>query len=154
MFEGAPAPAADPAVTDDERDAIGQRPGKRKPKPEADAHGKNAAKADTGHGPLSLFSSTGGSIRLDPIVASIGEAGSRWIRIELALVFQPGEPVATDAEKLDINEAVVGMMRSRSPTDLEGPSGFLHFREDLTDIVMLSTGGRASAAKILSMVLE
>jgi hypothetical protein len=94
------------------------------------------------------------SVKLQPIVSNIGTSGDEWMRLEVAVIFGSDAGSIADTEKDTISEAIVAMLRRMDKETLAGPSGFLQFREDLDDTVMISTGGRANSAKILSMVVE
>lgn len=143
------------AVDEEERAAIGTHPGdSKKKKKKDDGHGADKDAASDAHAIAGLFGSGPEAVKLDPIVANLGTPDGQWIRLELAVIYRRGVETATESEKGSINEAIIGMLRSKTPDDLSGPSGFLQFREDLSDAVMLSSGGRALSVKILSMVLE
>ncbi len=110
--------------------------------------------ANAGHGSvLSIFANPT-AVKLDPIVSNIGNSGKEWVRLEIAVIYGADSGAVADAEKSQISEAVIGMLRGKDKTELAGPSGFLQFREDLVDTVMVSTEGRAISAKVLSMVIE
>lgn len=143
---------ADEAAQD--RAAIGKRPGQKSEKKKSSHGGEHDAPADEAHAAAGLFSSGPQIVKLDPILTNLGTKEGQWIRLEIAVVYKPGTQAASEEEKTSINETIVGMLRSKTPDDIAGPSGYLQFREDLTDAVMLGTGGRAKTAKILSMVLE
>ncbi|GIL00244.1 MAG: hypothetical protein BroJett030_01430 [Alphaproteobacteria bacterium] len=143
---------ARPAVDDEERAAIGKRPGRTPKKPKAaDAAAHGGEEELTA---ASLFAAGPPTFTLDPIVANLGATKGQWIRMEVAVVYQNGTKAPSDDEKNAINEAIVGMLRAKTADDLAGASGFLQFREDLLDTVKVSTGGKAAATKILSLVIE
>lgn len=125
----------------------------RKTEQGSQGHGGETA-ADASHGAIQSFFGGPSSVKLEPIICNIGASGDEWMRLQIAVVYGPDAGTVSDAEKYEINEAIIAMMRRKDKSDLDGPSGFLHFREDLVDTVMISTGGRATSAKILSMVVE
>jgi flagellar FliL protein len=53
-----------------------------------------------------------------------------------------------------IAEDVVAYLRTVPITQLEGPSGLLHLREDLNDRARIRSGGKVKELVIQSLVLE
>ena len=95
----------------------------------------------------------GNTVRLEPILSNLSD-GSQWVRIEIGVVMAKGESLPGEAERFEITENVIALLRQSDLSDFSGPSRFLQFREDLNDTVMLSTDGRAQRARILSLVVE
>ena len=116
-------------------------------------HGSEASSNDEHGGVMSIFDKPS-VLKLDPIVSNIGTSGNQWVRLEIAVIYGSDSGSVEDVEKSNISEAIIAMLRLKDKSELSGPSGFLQFREDLVDTVMVSTEGRAKSAKILSMVVE
>jgi flagellar basal body-associated protein FliL len=147
--------AAKIAAEKADREAIGKRPGRHASKKKSGEHANTGEASVANESAVdALFAAAPETVKLDPIVANLGTSNDKWIRLELAVIFKKGVEPTSEQEKFAISEAIVGMLRSKTADELSGPSGYLQFREDLMDTVMISTGGRASAAKILSLVVE
>ena len=54
----------------------------------------------------------------------------------------------------EIAEDIIGYLRTVPMSDLEGPSGFLHLREDLNDRARIRSGGKIRELIIQALVLE
>ena len=53
-----------------------------------------------------------------------------------------------------IGEDIVAYLRTVSLAQIEGPSGFLHLREDLNDRARIRTGGKIRELVVQALVLE
>ncbi len=65
-------------------------------------------------------------------------------------------PTCRDPNALlgEITEDIIAYLRTVPMSDLEGPSGFLHLREDLNDRVRIRSGGKVREVVIQTLVLE
>lgn len=91
---------------------------------------------------------------LNPIVSSLSDPNGLWLRIELAVIFGAGKHYEGDIDKISLQNDIVAYLRTIDSSMISGPSGFIHFHEDLVDRVRMTTGGRAEDVKILSLVAE
>ncbi|HZT49601.1 MAG TPA: flagellar basal body-associated FliL family protein [Hyphomicrobiaceae bacterium] len=87
------------------------------------------------------------------IVTNLASPQKTWIRLEASiLASDPGADNSSMAAA--IAEDVVAYLRTVPVTQLEGPSGFLHLREDLNDRARIRSGGKVRELVIQSLVLE
>jgi flagellar protein FliL len=93
-------------------------------------------------------------VAFPPILTNLAEPKETWVRLEGSLLMKTETDVAHDllAERADEN--LVTFLRTVKLKDIEGPSGFLHFREDLNDLVSQLSEGQVKEVIIHSMVLE
>lgn len=91
---------------------------------------------------------------LNPIVSSLNDPNGIWIRLEIAVIFGEGKHYEGEIDKISLQNDIVSYLRSIDSALISGPSGFVHFHEDLVDRVRMTTGGRAEDVKILSLVAE
>lgn len=96
----------------------------------------------------------GAFVRMEPVVSSMYGAEEVWMRLELGLIMREGERAPGAAMLAEIRDGLIGMLRNTRLTEIEGPSGFLHFREDVHDQVRIRTAGKVKDVTILSLVVE
>ena len=122
-------------------------PGLFKPKEQA-SH--EQARAEGGHNPL-----TGTKlVVLPPITTNIAKPTSTWIRLETIIVIDKdlGPDIGVVLGKMSAD--IVGYLRTVSLDEIEGPSGFQHLLEDLSDRVRVRSEGKVSELVITSMIIE
>ena len=120
---------------------------------EADGHGsKDGHGKDDAHNAAPV---PGGTIvKLEPILVVLRNSENAFMRLELAVVL--GEDAEFHAEK-DLPKLIndiSAFSRTMSLRQISGPSGYLHFREDIIDRARLSSKGAIKDVLILSMVAE
>jgi flagellar FliL protein len=91
---------------------------------------------------------------LPPITTNLANPSTTWIRLETAVLVKL--PVGPDIDALyaKIAEDLVAYLRTVSLSQLEGPSGFQHLREDLNDRVRARSEGKAVELIIQALVVE
>lgn len=111
-----------------------------KPAEEAagDAHGEN----------------TGIIRQLAPIVTNLASPKDVWMRIELSIVIKPEAKAEQDLIAVKSSDQILALLRTIDLAQIEGPSGFLHFREDINDLVRESSEHKVAQVLINSMVVE
>ncbi len=119
----------------------------------AGAKGDDHAKADDKGGDDKRGAS-GSFVRMEPVVSSMYGAEEVWMRLELGLIMREGERTPGAGMLAEIRDGLIGMLRNTRLTEIEGPSGFLHFREDVHDLVRIRTAGKVKNVTILSLVVE
>jgi flagellar FliL protein len=98
--------------------------------------------------------SEGSNLKALPvIVTNLAGAKGTWIRIEASFVLDADAPNA-NALAASISEDIVAYLRTVPVDQLEGPSGFLHLREDLNDRARIRSGGKIRELVIQGLVLE
>jgi flagellar FliL protein len=99
--------------------------------------------------------SEGANLRpLPPIVTNLAAPQGTWIRIEASVVFGADASAGSNALAAAIAEDIVAYLRTVPLAQVEGPSGFLHLREDLNDRARIRSGGKVRELVIQALVLE
>lgn len=105
---------------------------------EGDEHGEN----------------TGIIRQLAPIVTNLASPKDVWMRIELSIVIRPEAKAEQDLIAVKSSDQILALLRTIDLAQIEGPSGFLHFREDINDLVRESSEHKVAQVLINSMVVE
>jgi flagellar FliL protein len=90
---------------------------------------------------------------LPTIVTNLASPKGVWIRIEASIVVGP-EATNTNALAASISEDMIAYLRTVPLEQLEGPSGFLHLREDINDRARIRSGGKVGDIVLHAVVLE
>ena len=106
------------------------------------------------HGQKSRYSETANLKPLPPIVTNLASPKGTWIRIEASVVVGADAAAGANALVAAIAEDIVAYLRTVSLAQIEGPSGFLHLREDLNDRARIRTGGKIRELVVQALVLE
>lgn len=93
-------------------------------------------------------------IPLDPMIVNLGSAAGRWLRLEGSVTFAQPLKEGREALVAQLNEDLMGHLRSTSLAQIESPSGLEFLRDDLTEIVHLRTKGRAKRFILRTLVVE
>ena len=93
-------------------------------------------------------------VKLDPIIVVLRNSKNAFLRLELAIVTENAGELGDEETKLQLVEAISSFARTLSIRHISGPSGYLHFREDILDVARLTTKGVVKNVLILSMVAE
>ena len=91
---------------------------------------------------------------LAPIVSNLGSPSETWMRLEISILMHKVEQADQDETAVKAADAVVAFLRTVSLKSIEGPTGFTHFREDLSDMLKNSFDGKITGVLIGSMVVE
>ena len=91
---------------------------------------------------------------LAPIISNLGLPSETWMRLELSLLLNPAASSEQDIVAAKAGESVVTFLRTVELKKIEGPSGFLHFREDLSDMLTTQFHDSVTGVLIGSMVVE
>ena len=97
---------------------------------------------------------TGVIRQLAPIVTNLASPKDVWIRIELSIVIKPEAKTEQDLIAVKSSDQILALLRTIDLAQIEGPSGFLHFREDINDLVRESSEHKVAQVLINSMVVE
>ena len=89
---------------------------------------------------------------LPAIVTNLAGPKKAWIRLEAAIVV--GELPESNAVSPAIAEDFVAYLRTVPLAQIEGPSGFLHLREDLNERARIRSGGKVKELVVQSLMLE
>lgn len=91
---------------------------------------------------------------LPPITTNLAGASRVWMRLEASIVAPADLGEETTAIIGQVSEDIIAYIRSLSPDQLDGPSGFEHLREDLNDRVRTRTNGKVSGIIIQALIIE
>ena len=109
------------------------------------------AKASTGGDTVE----NGGIVRqLAPIITNLAQPKETWMRIEVSIVIDPEAQAEQDLIAVKSSDEILALLRTVDLAQIEGPSGFLHFREDINDLVRENSGHKVLQVLINSMVVE
>jgi flagellar FliL protein len=105
-------------------------------------------------GQKSRYSETANLKPLPAIVTNLASPKGTWIRIEASVVFGADASAGANALAAAIGEDIIAYLRTVPLAQLEGPSGFLHLREDLNDRARIRSGGKVQELVVHALVLE
>ncbi|MDQ0348948.1 flagellar basal body-associated FliL family protein [Ancylobacter vacuolatus] len=91
---------------------------------------------------------------LKPIVANLAAPSKTFIRIEASIIFKNGALADPKIAAAQIRDDIMGFLRTLSLSQLEGPSGLLHLREDLDERARLRTEGHIDELIIETLVVQ
>lgn len=129
-------------------------------KEKEDGHGGGKAKKKSGHGEEDAHeskreSSAGtGVVVLDPILVALKNSQNAYLRLEIAVVADTGANLDSEENKIRLGSEIGAFVQTLSLAQMSGPSGYLHFREDITDRIRLFSEGAVKEVLIMSMVAE
>lgn len=119
------------------------------PAAEGDAAKPEGAATETEH------PENGGVVRqLAPIITNLAAPKDTWMRIEVSLVISPEAQAEQDIIAVQSSDKILTMLRTVSLAQIEGPSGFLHLKEDINDLLRKSSENKIKQVLINSMVVE
>lgn len=88
------------------------------------------------------------------VVANLAAPSDVWIRIESSIIFSDAEIARPDILAGEIAQDMLAYLRTVSLAEIEGPSGLLHLREDLSDRVAIRSNGSVRELIIETMVVQ
>jgi flagellar FliL protein len=93
-------------------------------------------------------------VPLPPLTTNLAGRTRVWVRLEGTLVMKAdlGEEGPRLANK--IGEDIVAFLRTVTPEQLEGASGFQHLREDLNDRIRIRSEGKVTDILIQTLIIE
>ncbi len=93
-------------------------------------------------------------LRMEPILVALRKSNNAFMRLELALVFHTDPSKFDEEQVLRLHSDLAAFARTISLRSISGPSGYIHFREDILDRARLASEGMIDDVLILSMVAE
>lgn len=90
---------------------------------------------------------------LPPIVTNLG-SGPAWIRLEASLLIDAAAKSEGEVMAAEAAARIQAFLHTLTVSQIEGPSGLLHFREDLLDLLQAATDGKVRQIAISSLVVE
>lgn len=91
---------------------------------------------------------------LPPVVTNLGNPSDVWIRIEASIVFDDEALQTDEVLAAKITEDILAYLRTVSLSQIEGPSGMQHLREDLADRARVRSDGRVAELVIQTLVVQ
>ena len=92
--------------------------------------------------------------QLAPIITNLASPKDVWMRIEVSIVIKPEAKAEQDLIAVKSSDQILALLRTVDLAQIEGASGFLHFREDINDLVRESSEHKVAQVLINSMVVE
>jgi flagellar FliL protein len=92
--------------------------------------------------------------RLEPVITNLAAPAGAWIRLEASLVFAGKPPKEQDELAARVAEDMLAFLRTLRLDQIEGPSGFLHLREDLSERASIRSEGLVREVVISGLVVE
>jgi flagellar protein FliL len=90
---------------------------------------------------------------LTPIVVNLREPSDLYVRLEAAVVLEPGAPDGA-AIAAKVGDDLVSYVKTVSLSELEGPTGFQYFREDLRRRAVQIGGGKVKELLLQSFIVQ
>lgn len=92
--------------------------------------------------------------RLGTIVTNLAGPGDAWVRLEASVVLHKDALPNAEVAVAEARQDLVAYLRTVSASQIEGPSGLQHLREDLADRVALRTEGKVREFFIETLVVQ
>lgn len=91
---------------------------------------------------------------LPPIVTNLMAPANTWLRLEASLLIDPEAKGEAEELAARSSEAMMAFIRTVTLAQVEGASGYQHFRDDLFDAVSAISEGKVKQIAIATMVVE
>jgi flagellar protein FliL len=91
---------------------------------------------------------------IPPVITNLANPPSVFLRIEASVIFDGEMPADADALATQISGDSLAFLRTLSLAQIEGASGLLHLREDLTERAKLRSDGRVKEFIIQALAVE
>lgn len=91
---------------------------------------------------------------LASIVTNLAEPHDVWIRLEASIIFDDEAIAADEVLAGQIGEDILAYLRTVTLSQIEGPSGMQHLREDLVERARIRSDGRVKELVIQSLVVQ
>lgn len=115
---------------------------------------KDGAKEDEKAGDDAMPAGPPKRIVLAPITTNLIKPNGAWIRLEASVM--PTKDLPENHEELlaQVQEDLLGFLRTLKLAQIQGPSGFQHMREDLNDRVKIRSEGIFNKLLIHALLVE
>lgn len=125
-----------------------------KPKKKSKKKGNGKKKASKENATVAKVSDVETIVELPEIVTNLDGQSKYWVRLETSIVSKAKtEPISLITQKRLAQDIMAHMRQSRL-SELEGASGLLNLRSDLSEIVRIRTKGRAEELIVNGMIVE
>ncbi len=88
---------------------------------------------------------------LEPMLTNLAHPAGTWVRLELSLL---SDTALMPEEVEGVSQDLLAFVRTARLSHMEGPSGFLTFREALDDRARFATDGKARRVLIRTILFE
>jgi flagellar protein FliL len=92
--------------------------------------------------------------KIAPVVTNLANSESDWIRLEASIVYKPNKDTNPDILVAETRQDVLSYLRTVSLSQIQGPSGLLHVREDLNERVRLRSKGMIQEFVLETLVIQ
>jgi len=91
---------------------------------------------------------------LAPIITNLAYPTDTWIRLEASILLDSSGEETVDLVGERVSQQILTFLHTVTLSQIEGPSGILHFRQDLNDLVRTVSQHRVREVFVHSMVVE
>jgi len=92
--------------------------------------------------------------KLAPVVTNLAGSESDWVRVEASIVYKSGNEQHPDVLAAETRQDVLSYIRTMSLAQIQGPSGLLHLREDLTERAQLRSKGAIQELVLETLIVQ
>ena len=85
------------------------------------------------------------------MTTSLAAPSDVWVRLEATLLF---DGVVDEAVGEQVHQDVFAFLRTVKPYQIEGASGYRHFRSDLEDIARIRSEGKVKGVLLRALMFE
>ncbi len=91
---------------------------------------------------------------LKPMISNLAAPSGAFVRVEASIIYKNGALPNPQIAAAQIQEDVVAYLRTIPLSQLEGPSGLIHLREDLNERARLRSEGHVEELVIETLVVQ
>ncbi|BDV33018.1 hypothetical protein SS37A_05470 [Methylocystis iwaonis] len=91
---------------------------------------------------------------LAPIVTNLSDGNSSWIRLQVAIVYDPDALTHPDILISELTGDIVAYLRSLSLRSIEGSAGLRRLNEELSERASIRSEGAVQELVIQSLVVQ
>ena len=92
--------------------------------------------------------------KMAAVVTNMVSSESYWVRMEASIIYKKDADINPEAMAAETRQDVLTYLRTLSATQIQGPSGLLHLREDLNERARLRSKGVIREFVIESLVVQ
>jgi flagellar protein FliL len=92
--------------------------------------------------------------KMAPVVTNLANSESDWIRLEASIVYKAGDYLNSDVLVAETRQDVLAYLRTVSLSQVQGPSGLLHVREDLNERAKIRSKGTIQELVLETLVIQ
>jgi flagellar FliL protein len=91
---------------------------------------------------------------LPPIVTNLASPPNTWLRLEASLLIDGEAKDEAEVLAAKLGGDIVAYLRTVALPQIEGASGYQHFRDDLHDLITTAGEGKVKQISVATMVVE